>query len=653
MDDEVARLVREERLVAAAELASSRGDPRTASELFERACDWIRASSAAMAAGDPSRALLLAVEGADDTAALAALGPAVAEPGRGERVADQLARRGRHAWAARVYEAGGKRADAAREWERAGEAVRAATHLDAAGDPVGAARVLEAAQRREPQRWELYVALGRLLFRYGKAEAAVRALQKVPNDAPEHRAALTHLVLALDRIGLAQARAEAQQALEAAGGPLADDSEAAPASTTAKRRIFGRYEVIRDVASTATARVLECTDPVRGEHVAIKILAAYDARGGGRDALSRFEREVRVLGALEHPNVVPLRDYLPEGPALVLAWMSGGTLEARLTAAGHEGVGLAPARAVEIATAVLSALGEAHRLGVLHRDIKPANVLFDDAGVARLADFGVAHLGDLSATATAGVFGTLAYMSPEQREGRPATVLSDLFGVGVMLFEMLTGERPLPNELPRLRPSGLHKDLDARHDAAVLRLFAIDPAARPTDAFAARKELSALPWPSTIEPAAPRPESLHPESIRPRGTRLEAGPDGQALDLWIGRRVERVPLSERSLVRAGAFARAGHRGLQSVLRVDRAAGEIWLGAHGPPLARPLTAPELAYLRAAIVALHGAGAVHGSVDRRHISEGRDGAVTLLFTSDCEPMATADLDQLALSRLASTP
>jgi hypothetical protein len=121
----------------------------------------------------------------------------------------------------------------------------------------------------------------------------------------------------------------------------------------------------------------------------------------------------------------------------------------------------------------------------------------------------------------------------------------------------------------------------------------------------------------------------------------------------MGRRVERVPLSERSLVRAGAFARAGHRGLQSVLRVDRAAGEIWLGAHGPPLARPLTAPELAYLRAAIVALHGAGAVHGSVDRRHISEGPDGAVTLLFTSDCEPMATADLDQLALSRLASTP
>ena len=91
---------------------------------------------------------------------------------------------------------------------------------------------------------------------------------------------------------------------------------------------------------------------------------------------------------------------------------------------------------------MLAALGEAHRLGIIHRDIKPANVLFDEAGVTRLGDFGVAHLSDLSATATAGVIGTLGYMSPEQREGRPATVKSDLFGVGAILWEMLTGERP-------------------------------------------------------------------------------------------------------------------------------------------------------------------------------------------------------------------
>src|SRR5690606_17422083 len=80
------------------------------------------------------------------------------------------------------------------------------------------------------------------------------------------------------------------------------------------------------------ARVLECADGVRGEHVAVKLFAGYDARGGGRDALARFEREVRVMGSLDHPNIVPLRDYLPEGPALVLAWMSGRTVEPALGA---------------------------------------------------------------------------------------------------------------------------------------------------------------------------------------------------------------------------------------------------------------------------------------------------------------------------------
>ena len=283
-----------------------------------------------------------------------------------------------------------------------------------------------------------------------------------------------------------------------------------------RARLFGRYEIVREVASSPSARVLECIDGVRSERVAVKIFAGYDSRGGGRDALARFEREVRVLGTLDHPNIVPLRDYVPEGPALVLAWMGRGTLEQMIAAEP-----LAPARAVEIAQAVLSALGEAHRLGVIHRDIKPANVLFDDAGVTRLGDFGVAHLSDLSATATAGVIGTLGYMSPEQREGRPASVRSDLYGVGAMLWEMLTGERPdaaSSGATLRTRPSGVHRDLDTRHDTLVLSFLAADPAGRPEDAFAARRALGALKWPSTIErvavPRVERQKSEHPTALR-------------------------------------------------------------------------------------------------------------------------------------------
>src|SRR5439155_8372486 len=125
------------------------------------------------------------------------------------------------------------------------------------------------------------------------------------------------------------------------------------------------------------------------------------------------------------------------------------------------------------------------------------------------------------ATATAGVIGTLGYMSPEQREGRPASVRSDLYGVGAMLWEMLTGERPEASSsgaTMRTRPSGVHRDLDTRHDTLVSSFLTEDPAGRPEDAFAARKALGAFKWPNTIERvAAPRVErqkSDHPKTSR-------------------------------------------------------------------------------------------------------------------------------------------
>jgi serine/threonine-protein kinase len=390
----------------------------------------------------------------------------------------------------------------------------------------------------------------------------------------------------------------------------------------------------------------------------MKIFAADGARGTGRDALARFEREVRALAALDHPSVVALRDYVPEGPAIVLAWMPGGTLEEKL-AAGM----LAPARAAEIAGAILSALGEAHRLGIVHRDVKPSNVLFDEAGAARLADFGVAHLGDLSTTATAGVIGTMAYMSPEQREGRPATVESDLFSVGVMLLEMLTGERPNPNTgfgRTRLCPSEAHPQLDARHDALVARWTAVDPRMRPGDAFEARRDLLALPWPSTPAPHAAQAKaaSVHPvagdtaigaQAPEQLG-RLEVKPDGAVFDRWIERKVEQVYLDDRVLARAAAFAAADHPALQTVLRVDKGGGALWFApAPGRPLDGPLSSAQSASLLEAVEALHAGGIVHGHIDRAHVWVDTTGGVTLTFAAECDPAATVERDRLALARL----
>jgi eukaryotic-like serine/threonine-protein kinase len=646
MDPDISRLVQEQRLVEAGELASARGDPRTASALFERACDFRRAAEEAIAGGDFARALPLALEGKDEALAARALPELVSDAAQADRVAFHLERRGDHAWSARLLESIGKRREAARAYERAGDAIKAAALLEAEGDVVSAARVLEAQSRREPRRAALHVALGALLLRYGKTDAAVRALQKVPEGAPERRAALSLLAPALGVLGLGQARTLAEQELEALGGPVSEMPIPERAALV-RSRLFGRYEVVSEIASSPHARVLECVDGVRGERVAVKIFAGYDARGGGRDALARFEREVRVLGTLDHPNIVPLRDYLPEGPALVLAWMGGGTLEQMLATEA-----LAPARAVEIAQAMLSALGEAHRVGIIHRDVKPANVLFDDAGVTRLGDFGVAHLSDLSATATAGIIGTLGYMSPEQREGRPASVKSDLYGVGALLWEMLTGERPqagIGSVTLRTRPSGVHRDLDPAHDAVVLSLLAQDPTGRPENAFAARRALGALRWPDTLERAAPLP-APGPKSERPAAGRLMPAPGGGFLDTWLGRQVVCVALDDAMLARASAFARADHPALQPVLRVDRETSQIWLAAaRGGPAAGKLSAEQGATLREALERLHALGEVHGQVDAEHVRVDEDGTVTLAFAPPPGATMTADLDRLALARL----
>lgn len=646
VDPDVAQLVREERLLEAARLAAGRGDARTASLLYERACAFGDAAGEALRAGDAPRALELAVDAGEDELAERAVALVAVDAAASDGVAARLTARGRHGWAARVLEACGRTHDAAAAWERAGGAMRAAELLERAGDPAGAARVLQSALRHDPGAWPAAAALGALLARFGKSEAAVRVLQRIPHDAPARRGALVSLADCLERLGLASAAVDAAAELAALGGAPAPAAPAERADAV-HSRLFGRYDVVREVASSPSARVLECLDAVRGERVAVKVFASWNAQGTGRDALARFEREVRAMRALDHPNVVPLRDFVPEGPAIVLAWMAGGTLERMLAATGA----LAPARAVEIATGVLAALGDAHRLGILHRDVKPGNVLFDEAGGARLGDFGVAHLGDVSTTATAGVFGTLAYMSPEQREGRPATARSDLYSVGVMLREMLTGERPVPGQAPRRKPSDAHRELDDRHDAFVARLTSLEPDARPCDAFDARATLASLPWPATVDAAASAgPRSDRRSSAAPGVGRLEMRLDGGVVDLWTGRRVERVPLSPGALARARAFALADHPALQPVLRVDRDDDAVWLEApRGRPLDRALTPEERARLGAALDALHAAGGVHGRVDAAHVVVDDDAGAQLRFEAAAEPTATADRDHLALARL----
>jgi serine/threonine-protein kinase len=263
-------------------------------------------------------------------------------------------------------------------------------------------------------------------------------------------------------------------------------------------------------------------------------------------------------------------------------------------------------------------------------------------------------------------------MSPEQREGRPATVRSDLYGVGAILWEMLTGERPEPRAADmatleaafdqpppssvgaagRVRPSGVHRDLDARHDAVVFSLLDDNPMKRPEDAFAARRALGALRWPSTIERVAIPRKERKKETDRPSVRRLLPEGGGTEIDQWLGRRVTSVPLEPAVLARASAFARADHPALQMILRVDRDAHAIWFAAlRGAPLSGRPTPEQAVALREVVDRLHELGEVHGAIDPAHVFVDESGDVMLAFAPPPGPTATFDLDRLALAKLLS--
>lgn len=648
---DVAALVDAERLGDAAGVAELHGDFALARELYAEACDFARAARAAERMDDLPTALVHFAEAgalADVERLLPRLGRA---PQALELAAFRLQSRGFDRAEGLVRERMNDFEAAANAFERAGDALRAATVLERAGQWAIAGRMLETALRRDPSRNDVALWLGELLLRCGKAEAAVRVLQRVPAEARERRAALAALSAAYDRMGLYQAQAETHAELQQLG-PQSLRASVVPAPLPSSAALvaqaellFGRYAPLSIVHESATARVLHCNDTLRADEVALKLFVGRDLLGTGRDALVRFEREIVALRALEHPHVVRPRDYLADGPAVVTEWMAQGSLAALL-----EREAVTPQRAVEIAIAVLGALGQAHTLGILHRDVKPANVLFDAAGTPKLADFGVAHLGDLSSTVTAGLIGTFAYMSPEQRRGQGAVVQSDLYGVGAMLLEMLTGTPPTDDAAPK--PSAFHRELSAAHDAVVMQLLAAQPDARPDSANDAIRALTMLRWPTLLDHVVVR----QPPPERPSG-RLDDDRGRYRRDkrgfvcTRSGRSVERVALDTTHLARARMFAQCINRSVQALLTASTSEGALWLELPaGRTLARALTRAECRLLREGLEVLHGHGYVHGQIDSEHLWE-TDRGVLLRYAAELPALGSAALDLRALDQLTA--
>jgi tRNA A-37 threonylcarbamoyl transferase component Bud32 len=640
----VEALVAGARLLDAANVAAEARMHARAAELFEQACEFAQASDQASLAGDSRRALVLAALSGDEQRVMRGIDAIVAEPNRARAAAEELRARGHGGVSARVLDALGDKEEAALAYAEAGLAVAAADAYEAIGQPREAARVLETAHRADPQDHPVALRLASLLVAHRRFDAATRLLQGIPEASPLRSQVLPLLVSCYEALGFEEAAARARKQAAALG--VTQEAEEAPrdSADAVERVVYGRYEIVRSVASTPSAQVFEAIDRVSGQRVAVKQLRSQSLQGAGRDAFERLTREARALAMLNHTNVVPLIELVDRAGAVITPWMAGGSLADLMS---RERV--TPSRAVEIACSVLGALAEAHRLGILHRDVKPSNILFDESGVARLADFGAAHVSDASHTATAGVIGTLAYMSPEQRLGMPATPASDVFGVGATLIEMLTGQPPtLSGQTPRV-PSSCHPELDGGHDAAVRVLIESDARERVGDALEARQRLRGLRWPD-VNRGALAPVVLGEE--RDKEDRLHALGGGLFLDRWLGRRVRLVPDSETMRRVAQAWALAGSRGLSAVLRHDAERAAIWFeeseGVRLSEAGRSLTAREGQVLAAALGALHERGVAHGRVDAGHVLL-CDGVPVLVFDADAAMGGSVEGDLEGLRRL----
>ncbi len=256
-------------------------------------------------------------------------------------------------------------------------------------------------------------------------------------------------------------------------------------------RIDGRYTIERPLGSGGMAEVFLAHDDVLDRDVALKVLRSQYA--GDEEFYERFRREATSAAGLSHPNIVQVYDRgeTPEGTCYIaMEYVSGGTLKERLDERGP----MEPGRALAVAGQVAEALWAAHERGVIHRDIKPQNILVTDMGHLKVTDFGIARAASAATiSATNAVFGTAGYLSPEQALGEPATPRSDLYSLGIVLYELLTGVVPYRADNPvavcmkhvtepLTPPRRLDPTIPEAVDALVVKMLAKDPADRPASA---------------------------------------------------------------------------------------------------------------------------------------------------------------------------
>lgn len=306
---------------------------------------------------------------------------------------------------------------------------------------------------------------------------------------------------------------------------------------------LGRYEIIRIIGKGAMGVVYEGRDPFIGRRVAIKTCRrdVMEASNLKEEMLQRFDRELRAAGALQHPNIVTIYDVGEDQglPYIAMEYIEGHDLRHVI----EHRVDYDVAVILELMARVCEGLHHAHLHGVIHRDIKPANILVPARGGVKLADFGIARTADSELTLDGAIVGTPHYMSPEQFTGETLDGRSDLFSVGIILYELLTGEKPFAGEalstvmhhvLKRdpVPPSQRNPALKSTVDTVVLKSLAKSPNARYVDgnamAAALRECLKREPDMEIVEGAAPNKATTVLGGPRPQKPEPEPEPAAEA-----------------------------------------------------------------------------------------------------------------------------